>query len=331
MRRRRLAIGIAVAVALALGAREGCRRVQRDLARRALPEVPALDRHNDATRALLLGAAEAARRHPRSPQHVGRLAMVYHAHLHADAARRAYALVSRLDRKDFRWPYLWANLEEMALRWDEAISLYERATGLRPDDADAWARLAALYLSANRIEAARSALSRAREIDPGQPIAALAQARLAGWEGDWKAAIDILLPILARYPRYAEAHALIARAYGSVGREAERAAHEPLGAYGAAVDSPLLEELYEMSVPAILDGDAARGKDLVATKCTRCHTLDRTYRPDQPRIWWGRTVRRMHRLAGASWLTDDEAADIVAHLSKETAAGGRSEPHSGGP
>jgi tetratricopeptide (TPR) repeat protein len=221
----------------------------------------------------------------------------------------------------------------MALRWDAAISLYERATGLRPGDADAWARLAALYLSANRIEPARSALARAREIDPGQPIAGLTEARLAGWEGDWEAAIDILEPVLARYPRYAEAHALIARAYGSVGREAERSAHEPLGAYGAAVDSPLLEELYEISVPAILDGNAVRGKDLIGVKCTRCHTLDRTYRPDQPRIWWGRTVRRMHRLAGASWLTDDEAADIVAYLSagNEEGGGARSDPVSGGP
>jgi hypothetical protein len=41
----------------------------------------------------------------------------------------------------------------------------------------------------------------------------------------------------------------------------------------------------------------------------------------------------MHRLAGASWLTDDEAADIVAYLSagNEEGGGARSDPVSGGP
>jgi hypothetical protein len=41
---------------------------------------------------------------------------------------------------------------------------------------------------------------------------------------------------------------------------------------------------------------------------------------DEERIWWGRTLRRMQREAGWDWLTDDEAASIVALLTERRPA-----------
>jgi hypothetical protein len=53
----------------------------------------------------------------------------------------------------------------------------------------------------------------------------------------------------------------------------------------------------------------------VEVKCARCHSHQRIYDHDQDRLWWARTVRRMQREAGWAWLTDDEAASVVAYLS----------------
>jgi mono/diheme cytochrome c family protein len=75
-----------------------------------------------------------------------------------------------------------------------------------------------------------------------------------------------------------------------------------------------MRELNELAVPAILDGDPARGAELLQQKCARCHNQERIYDHDEDRLWWARTVRRMQREAGWDWLTDDEAASIVAYL-----------------
>ena len=75
-----------------------------------------------------------------------------------------------------------------------------------------------------------------------------------------------------------------------------------------------MNALNELAVAAILDGDPSRAPDLLTSKCARCHNHERIYDHDQDRAWWARTVRRMQREAGWQWLTDDEAAAVVAYL-----------------
>jgi len=191
---------------------------------------------------------------------------------------------------------------------------------MKPDDAELWAELGDLYLMWNRREDAETDLAKAHELDPLQPVAALGVARLRMLEQKWDAVIEIVTPLLTPYPRLSRAHQLLAAAYGALGIEDKRAFHQEAGEYGSAVDSLLMQELNELAVDAILDGDPAPGRDLLEVKCARCHSNQRIYDHDEERIWWARTVRRMQREAGWDWLSDEEAASVVAYLTQTKGA-----------
>ncbi len=318
MRRRTLTaiiIGCILVAAVAVGGSKLVGGMRADLARRAIPELPDLSMHNAATIERIRSADAGARRDPTSVEALGALAMLYHAHqCHAEAAGLYAALEDRAPR-DFRWPYFHGVLEEERHDPVKAIPLYERAVRIDAGDADAWARLGLLTLAAQRIPEARSALERAESIDPLHPLGGLGRARLAALDRDWEGVVRILSPILEAHPLFSDAHKEIGRAYAMLQRNEEAASHQEKGAFGDPVDSPLLESLYSLAVPAILGGDPAKGRPLIETRCQRCHTLDRTFtRPDKPPEWWAATVRRMQRLAGKSLVTDEEAAHIAAYL-----------------
>jgi mono/diheme cytochrome c family protein len=56
------------------------------------------------------------------------------------------------------------------------------------------------------------------------------------------------------------------------------------------------------------------GLELVKSKCTMCHTIDRINQANKDRAGWEATVARM-REKGAV-LTDAEAAQVVGYLSQ---------------
>lgn len=309
------AVAILVVAAAVAGGGRVLRGMRTDLARRAIPALPDLAGHNDDTARLLREADEAARRHPSSVEAIGRLAMLYHAHQFYDAAARLYSFLGDRAPADFRWPYFHGVLEEERHNPARAMPLYEAATRIDPGEADAWARLGLLLIGAQRLPEARGALEKAAAIDPLHPLAGLGLARLAANDRDWEEVVGILEPIIAAHPLFSDAHKEIGRAYALLQRGDEAAVHQEKGAFGDPVDSPRLESLYALAVPAILGGDASKGRALIETRCQRCHTLDRTFsRPDKSHEWWAGTVRRMQRLAGKSLITDEEAAHIAAYL-----------------
>lgn len=61
-------------------------------------------------------------------------------------------------------------------------------------------------------------------------------------------------------------------------------------------------------------GQAGGGSELVKSKCTMCHTIDRIEQANKDRAGWEETVARM-RAAGAV-LTDAEAAQVVDYLAQ---------------
>jgi hypothetical protein len=69
------------------------------------------------------------------------------------------------------------------------------------------------------------------------------------------------------------------------------------------------------SLPAATDPAAVAAKDLVETKCTLCHTLDRIKDAQHSAAEWQSTVDRM-RQHGAV-IADDEAKQIVDYLGSE--------------
>ena len=61
---------------------------------------------------------------------------------------------------------------------------------------------------------------------------------------------------------------------------------------------------------------AGGGSELVASKCTLCHSIDRISQAKYDRAGWEKTVARMRGL-GAQ-MTDAEAAQIADYLSKSS-------------
>ncbi len=320
----RIALLSAVAVGL------GC-ALADDAARRRLPDLPILTGHNAATIARMTSAYEAALAHPRDVEALAELAMTLHAHQFDDLAATVYALVIERDSEDWRWPYLKAVAADAAGRWDLAKAAYRRASVLAPTDPDVLARLGTILMKLGEIEAGKVVAHRAYLSDPTDPLAALGESRLRVSDQDWNGVIEVLTPIVETYPRFSDAHKQLARAYEMLGKHGLAQHHLIRGQFGAPVDRQLLEDVFARAVPALLGGDPAGGQALVETRCIRCHTLDRTYvHPDADPLWWATTIRRMQRLAGKAFITDDEGATIVAYLSaSRRGAGGDPAPPSG--
>jgi len=294
------------------------RTLRAEIVRRHLPDRPAFAGNNAMTRALFAEAEGALGGTKIRNEALARLAELYHAHLYLAEAVRVYAMLAEREPDDYRWPYLQGVALDALQAWEASEKAYLRAGALNGTDADLFTRLASLQLTMGKVETARLAAARAFAADSTYPPAATIEARLAATDGDWARAIEILEPVAERHPRYSEAHKQLARAYEITGRLEEAARHRELGTFGEAVEPPLLREIYERSVPAILHGNAARGPALIKDRCVRCHTLERTFfRPGASVEWWGWTIRRMQRLGGRALLTDDEAADIVAYLAGE--------------
>ena len=281
-----------------------------------LPELPDLGGMNPRSVEAFREADRAAREAPEDAEKAGRLGMLYHAYQVFHEARACYRRARALDPLEFRWVYYEAMLEKKVYEYEASEALFLRALEMRPGNAELEAELGELYLMWARRDEAKRRLDDALGRDPLQPTAALGEARLLTLEQKWRDVIALLEPLLERYPRLSQAHKFLAAAYGALGEEDRRAHHQELGEYGSAVESPLMRELHELAVPAILEGDSARGPELLEVKCARCHTHERIYDHDETRSWWGGTVRRMQREAGWAWLSDDEAAAIVAYLSE---------------
>jgi tetratricopeptide (TPR) repeat protein len=286
-----------------------------------LPELPRFEGQNAESVARFHEADRLAREDRYSARRTGELGMLYHAYQFLDPARRCYAIARVLAPQEYRWVYYGAMLEKTAFDYEPSESLFLKAIEMRPREAEVRAELGDLYLMWGRREEAQKMLSKALELDPREPTAALGKARLLTMDQKWNDVLDLLTPLLVSYPRLSKAHQYLAAAYGALGNEAERARHQTLGEYGSAIESPLVHELNELSVGAILDGNPASGPELLKSKCARCHNSERIYDHDEDHLWWARTVRRMQRQAGWQWLTDDQAAAIAAYLAERSKTG----------
>lgn len=294
---------------LVIAVLSGCQRPGKPL-----PSLPDFQGQNRASVSAFLDKDARARRSPASAEAIGELGMLYHSYQFLVEASLCYEIARELDPDEYRFVYYGAKAEKAAFRYEASESLFQRGLEMRPDDAELWAELGELYLMWGRRGDAERTLARALELDPREPVASLGRARLLSLDQKWDSVIETLTPILELHPRLSKAHQYVAAAYGALGMETERARHQEAGEYGSAVESPLVRELHELALPAILDGDPARGPELLQIKCARCHNHERIYDHDEDRLWWARTVRRMQREAGWAWLTDDEAAAVVAYL-----------------
>ncbi|HEV3023834.1 MAG TPA: hypothetical protein VGX76_15270, partial [Pirellulales bacterium] len=122
-----------------------------------LPELPllALDGVDPEVAAVLIEQRAAVEKAPRSADAWGKLAMLFQAHEFFDKARVCYSAAETLDSTNPNWPYFQGFLLQMGAHPDRAVSSFQRAAALAPDD---WPvprfHLADLLLDLGRIDEA---------------------------------------------------------------------------------------------------------------------------------------------------------------------------------
>jgi tetratricopeptide (TPR) repeat protein len=281
-----------------------------------LPPPPPASEVTPAVAAHLAPAFAAARRDPSSVAAVAPLCLAYHADMLFDRAEACYDLAIDLDPAAWRWIYYRALLDaerggSPALA-GELRQVVERAPGFGP----AWLRLGDAEFKAGRYDAAADAWQRARglpEAPPGpeQPVhhievplrayAALGLARVALVKGDGAAAVALLEPIAAEYPRVSAALRLLAEGLRATGRDADAA--RALAAAGrlppfAPYSDPAIDALARESRNATLLLRVASEADLAVNLEWSEHLTRRAleFEPDNPEAI--AKMARLHRAAG---------------------------------
>jgi len=291
------------------------RLVSQKTALKKLPPLPDLAALHPSLRNQILQLDAEVRANPRSVEKIATLGLTYHANERFEEARTCYQLAGSLAPADYRWPYYLAMVEEAQGNEDRAISLLRRVTELEPRYVHAWARLGNLLRRSSRVEEAKTAFFTARNLEPLHPYACLGLARTAAGAGDWSAVADILEPMLKVHPLFAPALRLLSRAYVQMGRRPSREETQEFKIpIEDVMDEPLLDELYERSVLALIQGNPDRGKAVLQNRCSHCHTTLRIRQSDKNPLQWLHTVGRMQKQAGREWLNDSDAADILSYL-----------------
>lgn len=140
---------------------------------------------------------------PCPPSDEARLMELSALHESAGAARAALRVLDRGLAQNPRGGALIrakAELLETLGREAEALPLFRRLTKLNPDSALAWHRLAESYDASGEPRAALRAMTRARELDPGDPALTLKTARLLHENGFAGEAVRMLRGWLAANP-----------------------------------------------------------------------------------------------------------------------------------
>ena len=317
---RRCTSLIALLLLVVLPFSAACQREREPLISQ-LPLLPKFVYQNRSSIELFHEADRLARQEPLSAERIGRLGMTYHAYRFTDEARQTYTLARNIAPNEYRWVYYQAFLEKSVFDFQKAESFFHQALEFKSDSAEVLAELGDLYLKWNRPDDAATHFTRALTLERLQPLAALGQARLALIAERWEEALALLIPILDTHPRLSLCHKYLARAYVNLGLPDKAEHHLSLSDYGSGIETPLMRELHELSVGPIVNGGKPLGAlDLMQIKCTRCHTSTRIEVTHRDRYWWAQTVRRMQREAGWAWLSDEQAASIVAYLAAREAS-----------
>jgi tetratricopeptide (TPR) repeat protein len=282
-----------------------------------IPAVPALEDQAPDLRERLVELDSAAREDDADTDTLASLAMTYHANECFEQAVALYRILSKREPGTIRWVYLQAVTHAELWEYDEAVKLLRQAAELDPDYPHTWARLGNLLRKLERPDEANDAFEEALEREPLHPNATLGRAYLLADQQRWEEVVDVLTPMLREYPLFGPGLSLLKSACEESGRPPPiDVGVQTNVTIQNVINEPLMDEVYDHSVLALLEGDAARGQSIMSAQCTRCHTIDRISDTKLSPEAWLRTVRRMQSMAGRKWLKDTDAADILAYLSK---------------
>jgi superkiller protein 3 len=189
-------------------------------------------------------ALEAA---PGSAEAWGKLGQVLQAHDVNDDALSCYEQAMALDPRDYRWPYL-AALTSGTVDVASALSYFEKAAGMRPDNPALYVHYGDALLGAGRTEQAERQYRTALEADAHFVSAMIGLARAATVTGDDNRALALLDEAAAAAPNHAAIHLLAAQIHqrqGDPQRARQAQAAEARGAdpgmHDPVVDAMLAE------------------------------------------------------------------------------------------
>jgi tetratricopeptide (TPR) repeat protein len=172
------------------------------------------------------------------------LGMHYQAYKLAGPAEESYRKAMALDAKDPRWPHLLGGLFQDVGRLDEAITAYDRALELAPEDVPAQVHLGEIHLLQGRREEGEAALRKALVMVPEDAAinALLGQAALE--RGDFREAVNRLEAALRAAPGANRLHYPLSRAYRGLGNAEKATEHlGKVGTVGVRPDDPVLDSL----------------------------------------------------------------------------------------
>lgn len=182
----------------------------------------------------------------------GDLGQAYLAYGFNDAAADCFQHASRLDPRNFRWPYLLGATQQAAGRLDVAAAAFEAAMTLSPAPAEAAAgnfHLGEIRLLQGRLDEADVILRKALAFPATAAAAHSMQGQVALARRDFRAAAEHLEAALAAVPGASRLHVPLAMAYRGLGDRAKAEEHlAKAGAVGLRVPDPLLDGVASLRV-----------------------------------------------------------------------------------
>lgn len=177
----------------------------------------------------------------------GLMGQIYQAYSLYSPAEECYLNAHRLERRDFRWIYLLANLYQQENRAEESITHYKSARALRPDYLAASVNLGNLYLQQNLLNDARASFHVALGLDAKSAAALYGLGQVALSTRNYGEAAKYLEEALSLVPEANRIHYALAMAYRGLGKTEEAQSHlARQGQVGIRALDPLVDDLQKL-------------------------------------------------------------------------------------
>jgi tetratricopeptide (TPR) repeat protein len=184
---------------------------------------PAVQRQIEEQKDALLAALERPDAPPAElAEAFGKMGMLYQLYEYMLSATDCYGNAQRLAPGDYRWPYLTGHVALNTGDLAAAVSAFERALEIRPDDIPALVWLGEVQRSRDRSDEAATMFARAAELDANCLAARFGLGQIALARGEPGEAVEHFQAVLQRNPRLPTVHYNLGMAYRGLG-ELDRA------------------------------------------------------------------------------------------------------------
>lgn len=150
--------------------------------------------------------------HPRNADWWGRLAMNLYVHELLAEAAQCFENASRLNPREFRWPYFCA-IALHNLGRQESLEWYRKAVKIQPHEPQLHVRMANAYLTQGRYEDAAKHFTKALDLDQKMADAYLGLAQIDYNNKRYGEATVRLEKAISLQPNHRQAHALLISCY----------------------------------------------------------------------------------------------------------------------